>query len=504
MFKALIVDDEETICNSIAASIDWAAFGIKLLGTCPDGVEAYHTILDECPDIVLTDIRMPGISGLDLVERISRTDLPVHFIILSGYGEFEYAKRAMKCGVKHYLLKPCDTAQIEACLTDILAECQHDISLNANFSNQKAYRLWHTLLQNMISDGCSLPELTPDFFHRFEQYINLYDTPYQLCYLFFLEPGNRDLAATIIHRFFRNAAPNLAVEKIYAANTLILYFPDFSSDYGQIDSFLGTLSIPGQTVELEYQRVSFADLQSLLSTLIGKLRRYDEYFYYCDNMWKTNYNYMNLSSTCNHIISLLPQASCTEKSDLLSQYREQLCSITNTQFLLQIADTSLIQLSSVLPGCSMDEIFGFMAALHQSSQPYEIVDSVLTKLTDLLDTPVQGNEEHSAFIEKTILYLHQHLSDPNITLKWISENHLYMNVNYVSRCFYKETGQKFSSYLMSLRMERAKIMFNDNPSISVQEVAEQVGCGNNPYYFNRIFKKCTGLSPSMYLKKIQN
>ena len=152
----------------------------------------------------------------------------------------------------------------------------------------------------------------------------------------------------------------------------------------------------------------------------------------------------------------------------------------------------------------MDEIFSFMATLHQSSQPSEIVSSVLAKLNDLLGTPVPGSAEHSTFIEKTITYLHQHLSNPDITLKWISENYLYMNVNYVSRCFYKETGQKFSSYLMNLRIERAKTIFSEIPSISVQEVAEQVGCGNNPYYFNRIFKKCTGLSPSMYLNKIQN
>ncbi len=96
MLKLLLVDDEEIIRNTIASSVDWESYGISLIGTCPDGVEAYHTILDEIPDIVMTDIRMPGISGLELVERIAKTDLNVHFIILSGYGEFEYAKRAMK------------------------------------------------------------------------------------------------------------------------------------------------------------------------------------------------------------------------------------------------------------------------------------------------------------------------------------------------------------------------------------------------------------------------
>ena len=62
---------------------------------------------------------MPGISGLELIERIHRTDLCTQFIILSGYGEFDYAKRAMKCGVRHYLLKPCTEEQIVECIKDV-------------------------------------------------------------------------------------------------------------------------------------------------------------------------------------------------------------------------------------------------------------------------------------------------------------------------------------------------------------------------------------------------
>ena len=67
MLRLLIVDDEEMICQAIADIIDWKKYNIQLIGTCTDGVEAYHTILDESPDIVMTDIRMPGISGLDLI-----------------------------------------------------------------------------------------------------------------------------------------------------------------------------------------------------------------------------------------------------------------------------------------------------------------------------------------------------------------------------------------------------------------------------------------------------
>lgn len=152
MFKLLIIDDEEIICQTIANLIDWKSLGISLIGTCLDGVEAYHMILDESPDIVMTDIRMPGISGLELIERITATDLHTQFIILSGYGEFDYAKRAMKCGVKHYLLKPCDEQQIISCMQDVIKDIQEQIlSENASQNpNMEIQNLRETLINNIF------------------------------------------------------------------------------------------------------------------------------------------------------------------------------------------------------------------------------------------------------------------------------------------------------------------------------------------------------------------
>ena len=97
----IIADDERVIRESISRLIDWEKLGVELTGLCRNGLEAYDMIIDEDPDIVLTDIRMPGMDGLELIRKVSLMDLDTRFILLSGYGEFEYAKEAMKYGVKH-------------------------------------------------------------------------------------------------------------------------------------------------------------------------------------------------------------------------------------------------------------------------------------------------------------------------------------------------------------------------------------------------------------------
>ena len=101
MLKMIIADDERVIRESISRLIDWEKLGVELTGLCRNGLEAYDMIIDEDPDIVLTDIRMPGMDGLELIRKVSLMDLDTRFILLSGYGEFEYAKEAMKYGVKH-------------------------------------------------------------------------------------------------------------------------------------------------------------------------------------------------------------------------------------------------------------------------------------------------------------------------------------------------------------------------------------------------------------------
>jgi YesN/AraC family two-component response regulator len=122
MYKVLIVDDERIVREGISSVINWEEQGLTLLSTAKNGIEAYEIIKNDLPDIVITDIIMPGMNGLELIETASEEFKDITFIILSGHGEFDYASKAMEFGVKHYILKPCDENTIIPVLEKVKKE----------------------------------------------------------------------------------------------------------------------------------------------------------------------------------------------------------------------------------------------------------------------------------------------------------------------------------------------------------------------------------------------
>lgn len=112
MRKIILVDDERTVVETITKIVDWQQCGAVLCETCLNAFEALDAIRRIQPDIVITDIKMPVMDGLELIRQVRKFNTYAEFIILSGYGEFELAKEAMKWGVREFLLKPCSEQDI--------------------------------------------------------------------------------------------------------------------------------------------------------------------------------------------------------------------------------------------------------------------------------------------------------------------------------------------------------------------------------------------------------
>lgn len=112
MIDVVIVDDEIWVTKLIERIIDWNAYGFRIVKVYNDGFEALEGIKVLKPELVLTDIRMPGITGLDIIQEISAESKDIFFAIISGYSDFEYAKSALTYGAVGYLLKPIDQQEL--------------------------------------------------------------------------------------------------------------------------------------------------------------------------------------------------------------------------------------------------------------------------------------------------------------------------------------------------------------------------------------------------------
>ena len=122
MLNVMVVDDERIIVEGLTQIIRWGELGLNLIGHAYDGKSALEMIVEKKPDIVITDIKMPRMDGLQMIEAVRSKGISTHFIILSGFGEFEYAKCALRLEVKDYLLKPCNEKEVEMSLKRVVEE----------------------------------------------------------------------------------------------------------------------------------------------------------------------------------------------------------------------------------------------------------------------------------------------------------------------------------------------------------------------------------------------
>ncbi|RUS45128.1 response regulator [Cohnella sp. AR92] len=136
MRKALLVDDEPFAIEALQLFVDWEGYGFQICGVCENGEEALAAIEREKPDVVFTDIRMPVMDGLQLIESVSASPdgKLVQFVILSGYGEFEYAQSALRLGVRHYLLKPIMPEEADSVMQDVVRRMEATESKEAPIS----------------------------------------------------------------------------------------------------------------------------------------------------------------------------------------------------------------------------------------------------------------------------------------------------------------------------------------------------------------------------------
>ncbi|MDR1703076.1 MAG: response regulator [Clostridiales bacterium] len=497
MLKLIIADDERVIRETISGLIDWRSIGVELVGLCKDGIEAYNMIIDESPDIVLTDIRMPGLSGLELVKAITQTTLQVQFIILSGHEEFEYAREAMRYGIRHYLIKPCKESALTETVLQAIEDCAQTQRLTEAQEQHSLLRrtIQQDAMARMIAEGMALEDGVDlsALYDSYSQYIDFYHDPYFLVYIYYLEHIQISGFMKRLKHLATQQDIHTPMYGLYVKNTMLLYSRD--------EGYRNLIKSVCENHEVQIEEKRHTNLAALLEELLQKARRFDTVIAIRDFKPMPITNNQTVIRQLKAIYDQFAGADADNTERLCQELLALIDGATSLEFIKLLAGSICVHFSAINAFSPMDTAEYIMQV--NPLVDMEVIRRLLVEIVGRARLQLeQITKESSPLVGQVTKYVEAHLSDPNLTLKGIAEQHLYLNVDYVSRQFKRNTGKNFSQYLTEQRVMRAKELLVSGEPDKIQFIAEQVGC-ENPQYFSQVFKKATGMTPRKWTQQMQ-
>lgn len=520
METLLIADDEKNIRDGLKCILDWKALGFALCGEAANGEEALTCILKSNPSLVLLDIRMPKLTGIDIIRIAREQGYNGRFIILSGYSDFSYAQAAIRYGVEYYLTKPIDEDELLDAITTIRKsiEQEHRKSDNIALYREKAKDV---ILRELVTgvwkkDGAA--GLSSADFQNLELSHDAYQVVIYEKFGASPESGSYDFADMLnITNSKNHSFERLEID---GKNVILLKgsfalrrFAAFLSRYEKADFQDGS---PMDTLFLTYGRPVNSLDEICLSydeahTLIGRrffctqgqhtlgyeelpaitshsLLLTDEQLHkYCDaltNCLQAN-NRKQIAATFFSLEEYLYNVDSSIESvrlfltDLFLQLKENISRLSNSLRVLFPSNSAMID---HIDNCH----YLYEIILYLSGQVKQVLDS-------------SDSSSRDAILDDILYYIDNNYQN-NIKLETIAPLFGY-NSAYLGKLFTKAIGENFNSYIDHRRIEHSKRLLEQN-NIKVYEVSEQVGY-KNVDYFHKKFKKYVGISPAEYRKQLR-
>mgnify|MGYP003369637418 CR=1 FL=1 len=505
MLRLMIVDDEEIIRTSISKMIDFESIGYELVATAKNGMEAYDILRDEYPDVIITDIRMPVLNGLELIEKAKNIDSNIDFILLSGYGEFDYARQAMQYGVRYYLLKPTDSQELISSLIQIRQEREEKQKQENQKQRNFLDELQFPLQTSFIIEALSYTDFTATW-QKYQELLSFPDNCQNCCICSFIEESFLDSFVGDARRYIESHGLTLSFPVIYVKNSVIFIFPAKSLLTQEVlQKELSCLSYPKQSVEPMIQFLHFCDTQALFETILKKISRYSRIFL-LDEKQRHHEIRNNLSAPWK--IEKLGEEifhaqDTTEITELLtSTFSQSSLDLETAQSIALSTYMWLHQKNHLIP---LDNACDFFRKVYSCSTIQAIYEQLhVVAIQQTKDVPYHHPTACQSNVALIKSYVQKHLNEENLSLKWLAEHYLFISVRNLSKQFIQEEGERFSDYLNRIRMEEAKkllLLYNND---NIKDIARQVGFGNNPRYFGQVFKRYTGCTPSDFLAHQQD
>lgn len=499
MYKLLIVDDEEIEREGMVHFIPWADYDVDLVGSAWNGVEGYEKIEKLQPDIVLTDIKMPVMNGIELIRKTKIKYPDIEFVVLSGYGEYEFTSQAMEEGVRHYVLKPCDEEKIVMVLNKAKAEI--DKKRAKIEKEREANKIIHRLMprareQVFRSYLLGRKPMQKDY----QSFLKEYEAVGESVRLVAMRSDKKidELEQFIFENVFSEL---LGAEKVLLS-TVIQKSVLFMIEEKELDVILEAVNKTTQELDKMFDikiivaisNVGEVDaMPSLYEQIlelfrIGEEEKQVEILHY--DMFQESkqeaaalMNYKKIEQCKNYVDVLVEVKLMFMKMELKGydyKKKEEICN------------------------CILKILYGKSVVISEYSndKAWELYRSVLEMIVQYQKIDENCSKEKQR-VEEILLAIFRYIRMPELNIQFLAKEVLFMNEDYLGRIFVRNQKIKFSTFLLEQRIYLATQLLQYNPDLKISVLAEMTGYSSDGQYFSKMFRKVTGESPTEYREKMK-
>ena len=539
-YGILIADDEKRIRNGLANSIDWDKIDCRVVAVAEDGKDAIEKAQQYKPDIIITDINMPVMNGLEFCRKLKEIQPDAEIIILTGYDEFDYARESIQIGVMEFLVKPVSNEDI----MDTVAKARDLVRKkkeNAAKILEMEKHLKHSneIMKNyFIQDVLQGKYAREEIRDKMQQYgIETGDKCFRVAVLAVQKYKNfknnrmdyfKEVCMPKIQQIITDFLKDgLMGPIVWDGSERIAFICQSPKHLGEGMKVIKKLEEIKSEVE---EQLNF-EVSLALGDTVGCFENVYESFYKAqyamdygqilgDNgiidfnelITPNKFLYSPLIDNEIALYRALRDGNRERVQELMNQIHGSIlerswndrkhATIVYSQIIIMAARIlheilgNAGEINTNGTKINFQEHLNYIVKLKSHRKLNEYVKIVLDNVC--LQINSYRNTGHQKIINKAIEFIHANYSKA-ISLKDIA-NHVYMTPTYFSYIFKKETGENVSTYLNQVRIEKAKELLRDE-TVKTYEVAYQVGF-NDPNYFYVLFKKYTGCTPGEYRQKI--
>lgn len=533
--KVFLVEDEMVIRRGIKNSIDWEKEGYIFCGEASDGELAYHMIIKEKPDILITDIRMPFMDGLELCKLVKKELPNIKILILSGYDEFDYAKEAIRLGVTEYLLKPISSGKLLEALNgvsesirrekedkDLVRKYMEEMRENTEHEKQKFF-------EQMIAGNLSMADAL-ETGKKYE--MNLSAGMYNLLlFRFTLGEENRKSGELL-------GEAEYAIEKLTERLEYVFEFQRgvegwafllMADNEEQMSERVKELSKDLEEIMKNYSTIAYF---GGIGQPVARLRELEESFREAERALAARFtmelnriisvedirmaqnvdtlddieitSFGEIEKTRTMLEKFLNNGAEDEIDEFVDVYinelpEENLKSVLMRQYIIMDAYIVMMSFCEKIEGiegemqAQSEELKNSMKTIQTLEEIKNYIRMLLKKIIGVRDT-ISGRR-YSNIIEIAKDQIRKTYMSDEISLNTIAAE-VGMSPSYFSSIFSKEMGKTFVEYLTEIRMDRAKELLMCS-SMKTSEIGYEVGY-KDPHYFSYIFKKTQNCTPKEF------